>query len=179
MPSVYAADLWCDACADKICDNISKFCPERVPADLENESSWESDVFPKRVKDLGAMDYPKHCSSDSNCVMPLRLSDGRIEGALLNNELTDAGVDYVRECMRESPNDPLVRFWREMYTEAGYDLGSSQPELTSPQVYSFLQRLWYQLDELESAADDLRDKLNCIRTQVGEAMKNTNVELEE
>ena len=73
---IYRAALYCEDCADKIKRNLP------IPPDVENESSFDSDEYPKGPYPDGGgeADYPQHCES---CEV------------FLENPLTDDGYDYV------------------------------------------------------------------------------------
>ena len=47
MPFMYQADLWCDSCGEAIRKRLT--CQGKSPADLDDEYSFDSDVFPKLV----------------------------------------------------------------------------------------------------------------------------------
>lgn len=89
---MYAADLWCEECGAKICDELTE--AGNAPEDPEYEGSFDSDDFPKGPYPDGGgeADSPNHCAAGSDCVNAV---DGN--GVFLENPLTDVGYDYVKE----------------------------------------------------------------------------------
>lgn len=79
---VYQAALWCEECTSEICLEIN--LPQG--ADIENESSWDSDDYPKGPYNDGGgeADCPQHCDS---CHI------------FLENPLTGDGVAYVLDSL--------------------------------------------------------------------------------
>ncbi len=121
MAAIYAADLWCDDCADLIRGKIqSGEYPNhaKAPDDPDDETSYDSDDYPKPAGDDEASDCPQHCASDENCVNAQKLSDGSKVG-LLFGELTEAGIEYVKEAIAEG--GLVAEFWRDQYRDKGYD----------------------------------------------------------
>lgn len=94
MPYIYQADLWCDDCGADLCREL----PTPEGYDPQNESSWDSDDYPKYA-DPEATDTPQHCANGIEC------------GDIIGDELTDEGHEYVREAWRENPDSPVVAEW--------------------------------------------------------------------
>ena len=90
MPSyIYSADEFCEQCGEKIIAAIT--AEGHAPADPSDESSFDSDEFPKYVGEHdGSSDCPGNCA---DCHRPL------------NNSLTPAGVEYVIDAILESINE--------------------------------------------------------------------------
>lgn len=88
---IYAADFYCDACGENIRADIT--AAGRAPANPDNESSYDSDQFPKGPYSDGGgeSDYPCHCAGCN---------------AFLDNPLTPDGVAYVRAAFADD------RDWR-------------------------------------------------------------------
>lgn len=78
---IYAAALHCEECGEAIRDTLTR--EGKAPANPDNESSYDSDNFPKGpyANGGGEADCPQHCDSCR---------------AFLDNPLTPDGVDYVR-----------------------------------------------------------------------------------
>ena len=96
---IYQAALWCETCTAEIKGRVAP------PAhyDPDNESSYDSDEYPKGPYSDGGgeADVPQHC-------------DGC--GAFLRNRLTDAGDAYVRgEVESLRLRKAQVREWLEVY----------------------------------------------------------------
>jgi hypothetical protein len=66
MPFIFQADVWCDACGERIIEDLNKH-HSGVPADPSDESSYDSDVYPKKFyTDIQYADSPQNCAS-GNC----------------------------------------------------------------------------------------------------------------
>ncbi|PWU23555.1 MAG: hypothetical protein C5B48_08410 [Candidatus Rokuibacteriota bacterium] len=145
---VYQADTYCDSCGERIREQLSRAVRELdgfdrkyviaaglagVPTDPDDESSYDSDDYPKGPYPEEPTDGPDHCASVSECLEPVDLADYGLEpdaqlhgaesryiGALLNDELTADGVEYLRELLSEQDLTPyqvaLHRFWREQFS---------------------------------------------------------------
>lgn len=77
---IYCAALYCESCGDIIRANLES--AGKAPLKLENESTWDSDTYPKGPYSDGGgeADCPQHCDS---C------------GVFLENALTDDGDAYA------------------------------------------------------------------------------------
>lgn len=115
MAAIYCADVWCDDCAEAIRDDIRGH--GKAPIDPDDESSYDSDEFPKLAGDDEESDSPTHCASGTDCLNADRLSDGTKVG-LLFGELTDAGIEYVKEAI--AAGGLVAEFWKAGYEEKGY-----------------------------------------------------------
>lgn len=100
---VYQAALICSACVDRLKATL----PIPDGADLDNESSFDSDDYPKGPYGHGGgeADCPQHC----DCC-----------GSFLENPLTDDGREYVREAFREFGETghgdwTVLRQWADFY----------------------------------------------------------------
>lgn len=83
---IYCADLICTGCAEAVKEDVTN--AGFAPADPDNESSYDSDQFPKGPYSDGGgeADTPQHCG---HC------------GAFLENPLTPDGYEWLRtECER-------------------------------------------------------------------------------
>ena len=120
MPFIYNADIYCDECGQKICDELR--AAGKAPADTSNESLWDSDDYPKYAEPE-ATDTPQHCGCGSKCVNRFRVgvkgnivkTGGTLVSALITEELTSYGVDYVIEAV--SRGNPLSRYWAKVFDE--------------------------------------------------------------
>lgn len=88
---VYRGSLICEDCAERVKERI----PKPVGMDPNNESSWDSDEYPKGPYPDGGgeSDCPQHCG---HC------------GRFLENPLTDAGQEFVAEAIVSGDGDPQV-----------------------------------------------------------------------
>lgn len=112
MPYIYQAALWCDSCGQAICERLT--AEGAAPADPDDEYSYDSDDFPKYVATPGESDSPDHCNAGPDCLEAEILSDGSKVGALLSDELTSVGVEYVKEAVAEG--GPVAEFWRDSFS---------------------------------------------------------------
>ena len=114
----YNAELYCDDCGSRL-------------AHLASEDM--SDDYPQSVPESES-DSPNHCASGAYCLNALDLTayglaedaelfgaESRKIGALIEEDLTEDGVAYVREMIEEAPEDctpyqrALHAFWRESF----------------------------------------------------------------
>ena len=61
MPYIYQADVWCDACGEKIRAELT--AEGKAPADLYNGHTYDSDDFPKYYNSDEESDSPQNCAS--------------------------------------------------------------------------------------------------------------------
>lgn len=94
---IYAAALHCEPCGEAIRELLA----ESAPADVGNESTYDSDDFPKGpyADGGGEADTPQHCDS---C------------GVFLRNSLTGEGERYVCEALAPARARAIGRLadWR-------------------------------------------------------------------
>lgn len=120
MPFIYNADIYCDDCGQKICDELK--AANKAPADTSNESLWDSDDYPKYAEPE-ATDTPQHCGCGSKCINRFRVgakgnivkTGGTLVGDLITEELTSYGVQYVVEA--NDRGNPLARYWANVFDE--------------------------------------------------------------
>lgn len=100
---IYSAALYCEPCGEAIRERL----PLPAGAELGNESSYDSDAYPKGPYDDGGgeADCPQHCDA---C------------GRFLENPLTPHGVAYVAEAVAEARarSSAVVAEWRAFYADA-------------------------------------------------------------
>lgn len=104
---MYCAALYCEDCGNAIRADLDK--RGKRPAEIEDESSYDSDEYPKGPYSEGGgeADTPQHCDS-CHC--------------FLDNALTGDGVAYVREAIEDSDGDPeTLLTWLDEYG-AAYDI---------------------------------------------------------
>ncbi len=122
MAYIYQADVWCDDCGRAICERLTH--EGNAPADPQDESSYDSDYYPKQVDDDDESDTPQHCAGGPDCLNAITLPDGDKVG-LLFGELTRDGVEYVKEAQRELQHGrgsaDVVALWIEHYGGKGYN----------------------------------------------------------
>ncbi|MHA2279715.1 MAG: hypothetical protein ACXAC5_02310 [Promethearchaeota archaeon] len=117
MPAIYQADTWCDSCAEEIRQAIRE--SGKAPENPGDETSYDSDEYPKWMGDDESADSPQHCASHEGCLEAETLPSGDKIGKLLSRELTNEGVEYVNEQITEGGE--VAEFWRHEFEEAGYN----------------------------------------------------------
>jgi hypothetical protein len=112
---IYAADIYCEECGAAIRDQITG--EGHAPADIDDETSYDSDEFPKGpYKDGGGKaDCPQHCGCGAECVNAMTLDDDTKVGAWLENPLTTTGAEYVRDAYRKGGE--VAAAWSVWYAE--------------------------------------------------------------
>ncbi len=76
---IFQSALYCEDCGEDIRNGLTE--AGEAPADIDDESSYDSDKFPKGPYNPGEADSPQHC----DCCR-----------VFLENPLTAEGYDYVR-----------------------------------------------------------------------------------
>jgi hypothetical protein len=111
---IYAADVYCEDCGRDIRSRIKR--EGFAPTDPSDESSYDSDEFPKGPYSGDEMtgDTPDHCACGPECLNALELADGLKVGCFLENPLTLAGERYVKEMHTESRSE-ITRLWMDHY----------------------------------------------------------------
>lgn len=121
MSYIYQADVWCDDCGRAIRNRLKQ--EGKAPADPRDETSYDSDDYPKRACDDDESDTPQHCAAGPDCLNAITLPDGDKVGFLMG-ELTRDGVNYVKEAQRELQHGhgsaDVVALWIEHYEGKGY-----------------------------------------------------------
>lgn len=109
---IYNADIYCEDCGEAIkADLIAK---GNAPENPDDETTFDSDDFPKGPFEDEASDFPQHCGAGADCLNATVLSDGTKIGVFLENPLTTDGRNYVKEKINEKPNE-INRLWAEHY----------------------------------------------------------------
>lgn len=109
MAYIYCADIYCDDCG------------EAIARDCRGVDDGDSDTFPQGPfpNGGGEADCPQHCGSGADCLNALEV-DGHKVGAWLENDLTNHGVEYVRDAIAESrrtgQENAVVDYWAEVYS---------------------------------------------------------------
>lgn len=123
MAYIYKADVWCDDCGKAICERLKQ--ESKAPADPSNESSYDSDDYPKRAGDHEESDTPQHCAAGADCLNAIELPGGTKVG-LLFGELTRDGIGYVKDAIVEAAEGQgdrqVVELWQQYYWDKGYSL---------------------------------------------------------
>jgi hypothetical protein len=138
---LYNAALYCDGCGDRIKREIAEEYLDGTayavlssllgladPSDFEDvndviahcdgEAGLDSDDWPKWARE-GESDYPEHCANDGDCIDCLAVEDGWCVGVMLTDELTDDGIEYVKDAVRQG--GPVAELWRDHYDWIDFD----------------------------------------------------------
>jgi len=144
MAAIYAADVWCDDCADAIRSDIAKELFDNLGrdglpdgADIEDgfesvadlddylrhmdERYYDSDAYPKWCSDDDESDCPEHCGSHDGCLNAVELSDGSEVSYCFGNSLTSDGADYVVNAVNEDrlagyTDSVACELWADVYS---------------------------------------------------------------
>jgi hypothetical protein len=96
MAYIYQADVWCDKCGEHIKAELAR--NGTVPDDPEDESSYDSDEYPKSYDaENGEADSPQNCA-DGRCG---GFANGHGYGTFLQNRLTGEGYRYLKGILDE------------------------------------------------------------------------------
>ena len=114
---IYQADIWCESCGEQIRRELIR--TGKAPSDPQDESSYDSDDFPKGPYPDGGgeADMPQHCGSGGTCLLA-EVDNGRTYGAFLENPLTEDGRAYVLKALRDhytKGGSPLASMWAAYY----------------------------------------------------------------
>ena len=110
MAYIYQADIYCNSCGEVICDDLT--IEDRAPADPDDEFSFNSDQYPKQVRDDKESDYPQNCSEGKHCLEAEILSGGQRIGKQMGS-LTRDGVKYLKNVIAKGGE--VAEFWAEHY----------------------------------------------------------------
>lgn len=117
MAAIYQADVWCDDCANLIREELA--AKGKAPEDPDDETTFDSDEYPKRADDDESSDTPQHCASGEECINAVELPDGTKVGVLFG-ELTNDGIEYVKEAVADG--GLVAELWKDHYESAGYEI---------------------------------------------------------
>jgi hypothetical protein len=70
-----------------------------APLDTSDETSYDSDEYPKYASDDEENDSPVHCAAGPDCVDAITLPSGHKIGCLIGYSLTSHGLDYARHAV--------------------------------------------------------------------------------
>jgi|SRR5580704_7194736 hypothetical protein len=112
MGYIYQADVWCNKCGEHIKAELER--EGKAPEDPENESSFDSDDYPKHYDaENEESDGPENCA-DGRCG---GTTGGRSWGTFLQNQLTQEGYRYLKSMLDEhgATLPEFAREWAEFY----------------------------------------------------------------
>lgn len=120
MAAIYQADNWCDGCANLIRGVVraDRLHNGHKPIDESDETSYDSDQFPKYASDDDESDSPCHCAAGDTCVNAEVLESGAKVGHLFGS-LTSDGIEYVRQSIVQGGE--VADLWKKYYEGLGYD----------------------------------------------------------
>ena len=120
---IYQAELWCNDCGKAICQKLKR--AGKAPENPDDESSFDSDDYPKRADEREESDTPQHCAAGKQCLNAITLPSGRKIGALFG-ELTPDGLAYVKNAIVEANegmgDKEVVALWQEHFHAKGYEI---------------------------------------------------------
>ena len=105
MAYIYQADVWCDSCGEHIKAELDR--EKKTPEDVDDESSFDSDEYPKQYDaENEEADDPQNCA-DGRCG---GFSNGSSYGTFLQNQLTQEGYRYLKSMLdSHAPLSPSTR----------------------------------------------------------------------
>ena len=112
MAYVYQADVWCDKCGEHIKTELER--EGEAPDDTEDESSFDSDEYPKYYDaENEESDGPQNCA-DGRCG---GFNNGHGYGTFLENQLTSEGYKYLKGMLdgHGATLPEFAREWAEYY----------------------------------------------------------------
>jgi hypothetical protein len=115
MAYAYNADIFCDRCGNAI--KFALRADHKGPEDEDDQSSFDSDDFPKWADEDEATDCPQHCGAGEECKDAIDL-EGRKVGALIGSNLTREGIEYVIETLSEPARTRFQRALGALWAEA-------------------------------------------------------------
>jgi hypothetical protein len=118
---MYKAALYCEDCGKAIRQQLDR--AEKTPDNVNDESSYDSDDYPKGPYPNGGgeADCPQHCDNGANCINAEIVARPKTEykvGCFLDNDLTQDGVKYVVNAIFEGGE--VANLWGIYYME-NYD----------------------------------------------------------
>lgn len=108
MAYAYSADVWCDSCGGELCRELP--VPHYPPP-------YDTDDYPSYYDaDSDVADYPQHCAAGEECLEAIELPSGRKIGALLGTQLTEYGVQWLRDTLdNEAGDSEVLELWRSEF----------------------------------------------------------------
>lgn len=94
---IFQADIYCDDCGTMIETELRD--EGNAPLDTSDETSYDSDEYPKYASDDEENDSPVHCAAGPDCVDAITLPSGHKIGCLIGYSLTSHGLDYARHAV--------------------------------------------------------------------------------
>jgi len=117
MAYIFCADIYCDDCGAVIRDR--RTAAGLAPDDPNDERSYDSDEYPKYMSGDEEADTPQHCGNHNRCLAAKILPSGQKIGALLSTQLTEYGVQYVKDAV--AWGGEIAEFWREQFDWIDFD----------------------------------------------------------
>lgn len=143
---VYQAALYCEDCGKQICDQLDR--AEKTPDDVNNESSYDSDDYPKGPYGSGGgeADCPQHCDNGDTCLNAENLVDscqfsssnptGEYQiGVWLGNPLTAEGLKYTVQAILEGGD--VAELWGQYYEDDYEDISRAVAAVELLNEYGF------------------------------------------
>ena len=122
---IYAADTWCEDCANAIKEQLDK--EGKTPEDPNNEHTFDSDEYPKGPFDSSneTTDSPDHCAAGAECLNAIVDGDQKY-GCWLEQPLTNEGVEYtlgmIRDTIVRSIDAPeFMKYWVDELRDYGLE----------------------------------------------------------
>lgn len=107
MAYIYQADIYCDDCGTKIINEST------------SEILDDSDEFPQYCDNEQESDCPEHCACQEECINAIELSDGTKIGCLIGTNLTNDGIEYVKEAVKDG--GLVAELWKQEFNYIDFD----------------------------------------------------------
>ncbi|MBZ5709661.1 hypothetical protein [Nannocystis pusilla] len=111
----YRADVWCGRCGRQLRRDLA--AKGQAPERPDDETTYDSDEFPKGPYRPDASDKPDHCAAGPDCLaaeVVVEPSGERRIGHFLQNPLTREGEAYVQRAIAEG-SPVAVQIWAPFY----------------------------------------------------------------
>ena len=118
---IYNADVYCEKCGEAIRELIAR--ENLAPEDPHDRERYFGSLdYPQGPVDGDGVeaDGPQHCGKGKDCLNAIVFDGGCKIGCWLKNELTNKGVEYVKEVICEGGE--VADLWHQWYSELGYVL---------------------------------------------------------
>ena len=102
---------------------LCKECGEMIRATLDYPldapERRDDDIYPQGPYYTGIADGPDHCAIGEDCQNFIELPDGTKIGGWLENELTEEGIEYMRDVVAQGGE--IAHLWANFYAASLID----------------------------------------------------------
>lgn len=107
---IYKAAIYCVPCGDAIRGLLDG--AGLMPADVDNDASYDTDNYPKGPFVLGETDAPEHCGNCQVFLLASLTEDGEayVRDAIANDNAPQEWIDAYRDLVLDDVPPP-IRSW--------------------------------------------------------------------